>query len=556
MVNLFGPRPPRTRENFDEMLARLEAEVGITPEPAKAASANSTDGSGTSTAGHEYQTPGPPGSSAFDRLAELASWADILERAGWIQVQPGDSATLEAWRRPGGTHPVSAKVLKDAPYALVVWSEDAGLPAGPGQNLTKARVLAHLHYGGDESALAKALVRGQAKGVPPHVNEAFRAVWREPTVVPPVTVLTEGPELQEEWTRWVDLRPYLQEGVRVRPQPDVGAERDDGIQLLYPRRWHTNIALTGAGKTAFALWHAKAVLDAGGHVVYLHFEEFEPDGVIDRLISFDVSREVIDQRFHFADCSRRWVAGEMAHWLTQFEEAPALAILDGINAACSLHGWKHGEPEAIGFYRAMFVTPLVKVGAAVLSLGHPPKARDRQNEMHGFGSTAWLDEVDGIGFRMVASKEHPMVVGGKGFSALYVVKDRYSQVKSWGNLDISKEQAWYYMGAFIVDDTPAAEDAARLNVPPLASGISQQQQTRQSTLADKVEECLSNRDGSFKSRNHLKALLAEAGVKFTLADLPVACEILVERGRLHWPEVDADNKARPGRLVDLEGGSE
>ena len=44
--------------------------------------------------------------------------------------------------------------------------------------------------------------------------------------------------------------------------------------------------------------------------------------------------------------------------------------------------------------------------------------------MHGFGSTAWLDEVDGVGFRMVPSK-HPMVIGGKSYSELYVVKDRY-----------------------------------------------------------------------------------------------------------------------------------
>jgi hypothetical protein len=47
-------------------------------------------------------------------------------------------------------------------------------------------------------------------------------------------------------------------------------ERDDGIQLLYRKRWHTNIGFTGSGKTIFALWHIKAALDAGGHVIYLH----------------------------------------------------------------------------------------------------------------------------------------------------------------------------------------------------------------------------------------------------------------------------------------------
>ena len=145
------------------------------------------------------------------------------------------------------------------------------------------------------------------------------------------------------------------------------------------------IGLTGCGKTSLALWHIKAVLDAGGHVIYLHFEETDPGGVLDRLQGIGVNHDVIDKQFHWANCDKAWAAGEMAYRVTQLERPPALAVLDGINAACSQHGWKVGDTEAIGTYRAMFVTPLVKAGAAVLSLGHPPKARDRQNEMHGFG---------------------------------------------------------------------------------------------------------------------------------------------------------------------------
>ena len=141
---------------------------------------------------------------------------------------------------------------------------------------------------------------------------------------PAVTVPNENTD--DEWSRWVDLRPYL-EGTRVLAQPIVGGERDDGIQLLYPKRWHTNIALTGAGKTAFALWHVKAVLDAGGHVAYLHFEEFEPDGVIDRLISFGVDAKRSTSGFTGRTAAGDGLPGEMAYWLTQFEQPPALAML-------------------------------------------------------------------------------------------------------------------------------------------------------------------------------------------------------------------------------------
>ena len=327
-------------------------------------------------------------------------------------------------------------------------------------------------------------------------------------------------------------------------------ERDDGIQVLYPRRWHTNVALTGAGKTAFALWHARTILDLGGHVVYLHFEEFEPDGVIDRLIGFGVDHGTIDKRFRWADCSKRWAPGEMAYWLAQFEESPALAILDGINAACSLHGWEHGDPSAIGLYRVMFVTPLVQAGAAVLSLGHPPKARDRQNEIHGFGSTAWLDEVDGVGFRMVAAKEHPMEAGKKGYSELYVVKDRYSQVKRWGNVDTTKDQPWWYMGAFVVDDTSDLT-VVRLTVPPGAGGVPK---SREAILAGHIGEALGKRTGRFESVRSLQAMLAEDVIKYTAGHLEVALEILVNREQLVWPTVPKGN-SRPGWLVvDPPGG--
>jgi hypothetical protein len=52
----------------------------------------------------------------FDRLSGLATWADILEPAGWTRARPPDTQTVEAWKRPGKTeYPVSAKVLTSNP---------------------------------------------------------------------------------------------------------------------------------------------------------------------------------------------------------------------------------------------------------------------------------------------------------------------------------------------------------------------------------------------------------------------------------------------------------
>jgi hypothetical protein len=125
--------------------------------------------------------------------------------------------------------------------------------------------------------------------------------------------------------------------------------------------------------------------------------------------------------------------GEMAAAIVRLEVPPQLAVLDGINAACGMHSWAVKEPESVGLYRAMFVHPLTKIGAAVLSLGHPPKAVNRQSEAYSYGAAGWLNDVDGVGYRVTASKT-PISKGAKGSSALYVVKDRYGEVQRWGQL--------------------------------------------------------------------------------------------------------------------------
>jgi hypothetical protein len=91
--------------------------------------------------GHDINSTGkdfPPapqtsgnGASVFDQLDEHADWYDdILASKSWAEVKPGDSQTLRAFRRPGATHPISAKVLKVNPHVLVNHSEDSGLPVG------------------------------------------------------------------------------------------------------------------------------------------------------------------------------------------------------------------------------------------------------------------------------------------------------------------------------------------------------------------------------------------------------------------------------------------
>ncbi|MET8334402.1 YfjI family protein [Streptosporangium canum] len=92
----------------------------------------------------------------FDALAEVCEWRDLFEPAGWTFVQV-ERDGAELWLRPGGTSKYSVRCGYHGIPVAVVHSEEAGLPSGGGQRLTHGRVLAHLLYGGNETAAAKDL---------------------------------------------------------------------------------------------------------------------------------------------------------------------------------------------------------------------------------------------------------------------------------------------------------------------------------------------------------------------------------------------------------------
>jgi hypothetical protein len=298
-----------------------------------------------------------------------------------------------------------------------------------------------------------------------------------------------------------------------------------------------------------------AVLEWGGHVIYIHFEEANPNGIIHRLKGLGVNTETIRKRFHWGHVNSAWRWGEMAAEIERLEVPPQLAILDGINAACGQHGWAVKEPESVGLYRLMFVHPLTKIGAAVLSLGHPPRATNRQSESYGYGAAGWLNDVDGVGYRMNASKT-PIGNGRKGSSALYSVKDRYGEVERWGELQESDGMPWYYMGQFVVDDT-RPEDTSGI-LPKTAIHMTVPAKNAEGVGKDKIDGLcehitthLRETTGRFETVNKLTDALRAAGVHVTKSDMAPALQRLANRGVIEWPEVEG-NRSRPGWLTDSE----
>src|SRR5581483_5664403 len=114
--------------------------------------------------GEAEPPPGPssasPGSwgclrGPFDVVDQYAQWADILAPAGWTFVKT-EASGAQLWLRPGGA--MSEYSARCFAHNVVVHSEQAGLPTGAGQRLTKARVFAHLWHGGNETDAARDLI--------------------------------------------------------------------------------------------------------------------------------------------------------------------------------------------------------------------------------------------------------------------------------------------------------------------------------------------------------------------------------------------------------------
>jgi hypothetical protein len=348
-------------------------------------------------------------------------------------------------------------------------------------------------------------------------------------------------------SRQVDLMPFLDRSY-VMPEPSVGGELPGTRHLLYPGRWHTLIATTGAGKSFWALWHVVSEMRKGNLVVYAHFEEALPVMTLDRLRSMapEMSVETIVKQFIWLDCTRRWEPGE-------FEQAlppdAVLVVLDGINAAATGHRMEVNAPEAVSAYRAQFVTPATARGMAVLSLGHPPKARDRQDERHGFGSSAWLDEVDGVGFRMVPVQASPIRRGQDGASDIYSVKDRGGAVEARGHLDGgTRREGWTYLGRFHVDGGPEHAN--------LSGWMSTPSRAPDATPADAIDDLgaaivrLLGDDGRFNSQVELHGRLRAAKVSFADADVAPALERLYQAGEIEWPPTNR-GRGRPGWRVKI-----
>lgn len=397
-----GERPCRILEQGGPRYSLDELRAALPTPPAKVPTAPPPSSSVWDSDLFRQPRTGP---GPFDVLAEHVAWSDLLTPAGFTYVD-ADTEGRELWQRPGGTSDYS---LKAGHHVAVVWSTDAGLPAGKGQRLTRGRLFAHLNHDGDESAAARDLLA--AAHDEPGASAAARGLPQGF-----LTALADGcPRTPVE-----DRTPV---GSAVVEAADVpGSE----VDRLYPVvDWHELWTQTSDDP----VWLCEPILEAG-RVVAL----FSPAKTGKSLLSLEIAaalaagRPVLgnraqaplrvlyvdlensreDLRERLSDLGYRPADLEHLRYLS----FPSLPVLDSaLGGGELLRVTRHhdarlivldtvsriigGEEDSADTFRALYrhaIMPLKAEGRAVMRLDHSGKDLTRGQR----GSSGKADDVDAV----------------------------------------------------------------------------------------------------------------------------------------------------------------
>jgi hypothetical protein len=357
--------------------------------------------------------------------------------------------------------------------------------------------------------------------------------------------LPDDPENADEHaTSWdpIDLAPYL-DGTHQPVKPSIGLARSDGLLLLYAGKEHTVIGETESGKTWLCLACVLAVLLAGGLVVYVHFEEADPAGTVERLLALGGTRirEIIRERFLFIGPDTPITEHTRGRFM---QREPAFVVLDGVNEAMALHGQAIYDPDGAAAFRRDLVKPFTRIGAAVLSADHVRKDRDLRGR-DAFGSVHKGNALDGC--RIELETVHPFGRGMRGKSKLYITKDRPGHHRRHGQP--TKLAGKTYMGDLVVDDTQ--ERSADLELtwwPPIAG--SEDKPAGDTSLANHVLTVITRApDRTVGSERDLYARMRKAGHKAREARIRDAVDDLLITDPPQVERVTGPNGAKGYRAV-------
>ncbi len=236
-------------------------------------------------------------------------------------------------------------------------------------------------------------------------------------------------------------RQYL-EGASQRPdghsirKPDLGALiaaglsveepdfmiRSDGRALLYSGKIHMFQGDPAGGKTWLALWAAVEILQAGGAVIFIDYEDHEI-GITTRLLALGAPPDAVIDRFSYMQVEGRFGTAEQVRMRTELDELiPDLVVIDGVAEALARGGLSEDSAtDFVGWVERFPRWIATHSGAAVVLLDHLKKDAEGKGRW-ARGTGAKLAAVNGAAYTIKTirsfSREHA------GAVKLTVAKDR------------------------------------------------------------------------------------------------------------------------------------
>lgn len=221
-----------------------------------------------------------------------------------------------------------------------------------------------------------------------------------------------------------DLGPYVaavQDGRVIGPIPAL-MPRSDDVCLLYPGELHSFAGEPESGKSLLMQHESARIINTGGHVLYLDFED-GPENIAARVLALGGDPAGITERLAYV---RPEQAAPPPAVLALLDRAPfQLVVIDGVTEAMSLFGLEVNSNDNVAAFRKMLGRPLASKGAAVVEIDHVVKDREARNR-YAIGAQHKLSGV-AVAYSLHAS-ERPSRTRA-GVISIKVEKDRHGRVR-------------------------------------------------------------------------------------------------------------------------------
>lgn len=223
----------------------------------------------------------------------------------------------------------------------------------------------------------------------------------------------------------------LLEGDLETEEPDF-LRRNDGRALFYAGKMHVLQAEPSSGKSWLALLASLEVLNLGGAVLYLDYEDTST-GILGRLLALGAEPAAVKERFAYVQPAGGFGAPERVELdriLARLN--PDLVVIDGVAEALARDGLSEDKAADVVSWIEKLPRPMARTGAAVVMLDHLVKDREQQGR-YARGSGAKLASVDGASYlvkvtsafsrhrsgtlKLIIAKDRPGGVGAIGETA-------------------------------------------------------------------------------------------------------------------------------------------